>query len=747
MAGHVVKVSVQAHTKQFSKAFANLGSEMGLDKLASGARRAAGAVATIGAAAATAAAGLGIKAVQLAGNLEQSTGAIEQVFKASGDQMKAFADKASTSVGLSKNQFQELATVLGSQLKNGGTSIDELGSKTNDLITLGADMASMFGGTTADAVGALSSALKGERDPIERYGVTLKQAMIDAKATELGFADVSSAQAQQAATIALIMEQTADAQGNFARESGTFAHQVQVAKARLTDLATSIGERLLPAATTVATWFNDHVIPALEQTSTALIDRAGPAFDRLAAWITGTALPALQNLAAWLHTDVLPVLQNLAAWITGTLIPALGAALGWINQHKTAIAAVLAPILAIATAWQTFLKVQALVRAGQAAWNSIVTIGKGIQAAYAFGTYGQITAERGFAQAAAGTAGALRTKTAALAQGIAGMLRSAASTVASTASLVAHKVAVGASAAAQWALNAAMSANPIALVVVAIAALVAALVVLYQRNETVRNALNAAWDVIKGAIGAVADWISGTAIPAITTAISRLGQIPGQIRDWFGRARDWAVDRLNALINDARALPGRVIAGLSALGSMLWSSMYGHFQNMVTAATTVAATLFGFVSSIPGRIQGALSGLGSLLWSAGSSIIQGLLDGLRARFEAVKSFVGGIADWIAAHKGPLSYDAVLLKPAGEAIMEGLRRSMAGQIPRLQTTLDQVTATIQATSATLSGPTITAARPQQAAPTIVVQCLEPTLEVGRKIAEAIALWERMNGGRR
>src|SRR5699024_9790316 len=95
--------------------------------------------------------------------------------------------------GLTKNEFNELGTLMGAQLKNGGTAMDELAPKTNELIGLGADLSSMFGGDTKQAVEALSSALKGERDPIERYGVTLKQASIDAKAAELGFDKVNGA--------------------------------------------------------------------------------------------------------------------------------------------------------------------------------------------------------------------------------------------------------------------------------------------------------------------------------------------------------------------------------------------------------------------------------------------------------------------------------------------------------------------------------------------------------------------------
>jgi len=69
--------------------------------------------------------------------------------------------------------------------------------------------------------------------------------------------------------------------------------------------------------------------------------------------------------------------------------------------------------------------------------------------------------------------------------------------------------------AAQWALNAALTANPIGLVVVAIGALVGALVWLYQNNETVRKVVDAVWAAIQTAIGAVVDWLVGTAWPAI----------------------------------------------------------------------------------------------------------------------------------------------------------------------------------------------------------------------------------------
>ena len=209
---------------------------------------------------------LAVTGIKQAADLEQSVGAVNTVFKDSASQMHEYAEGAAEAMGLSQNSYNELATVLGTQLKNGGTSMDELADKTNGLIGLGADLASMFGGTTSDAVSALSSALKGERDPIEKYGVSLKQAQIDAKAAELGFTKVGgslSNEANQAATLALIMEQTADAHGNFAKETDTLAGQQAILSAQWTNFTTSIGEAFLPILTSVMSVLTGSIMPAL----------------------------------------------------------------------------------------------------------------------------------------------------------------------------------------------------------------------------------------------------------------------------------------------------------------------------------------------------------------------------------------------------------------------------------------------------------------------------------------------------
>lgn len=199
-------------------------------------------------------------------NLEQSVGAVDAVFKKSSGQMHVWSKAAANAVGLTKNEYNELGTLIGAQLKNGGTAMDQLAPQTQKLITLGADLSSMFGGTSKEAVEALSSALKGERDPIERYGVSLNEAKIKAEAAALGFKATGGAlsdEAKQAATLSLIMKQTTDAHGNFAKEASTFEGQKSRMAAGWSNIKAAIGDKFLPVLTQAATLINTHVLPAI----------------------------------------------------------------------------------------------------------------------------------------------------------------------------------------------------------------------------------------------------------------------------------------------------------------------------------------------------------------------------------------------------------------------------------------------------------------------------------------------------
>lgn len=197
----------------------------------------------------------GKQALDAASDLQQSTGGVEAVFKNQADSIKALATDAANSVGLSANQYQEFATVMGAQLKNLGTAQSELVPTTEKLITMGADLASMYGGTTADAVSALSAVFRGETDPIEKYGISIKQSDVNARLAAKGLDKLEGDARRLADTQArmeILTEQSADALGNFARETDTAAGSAQIAAAHWENAKAALGEQLLPVATLVA---------------------------------------------------------------------------------------------------------------------------------------------------------------------------------------------------------------------------------------------------------------------------------------------------------------------------------------------------------------------------------------------------------------------------------------------------------------------------------------------------------------
>lgn len=301
----------------------------------------AGTVADILGAAVREAVGYVRDSISIASDLEQSMGAVDQVFKGNAATIKSWAADGAQSVGLSQGKYQEFATVVGAQLKNMGLPLDDVTGKTGDLIALGADLAAQFGGSTSDAVSALSSLLRGERDPIERYGVSIKQADINARLAAKGLSGLEgdalkAAEANE--TLAMVYDQTADAAGTFARESGTLAGQQQRLTAEWENAQAKLGAALLPALTELATIANEELVPVLND----VIDQVGPQLGKAfadAAPAIGDMLVELAPLIpelAGLAVDVLPVLVEFLT-LTAPLLVSMADGWGFIATNVSAL--------------------------------------------------------------------------------------------------------------------------------------------------------------------------------------------------------------------------------------------------------------------------------------------------------------------------------------------------------------------------------------------------------------------------
>lgn len=288
-------------------------AEGSLGKLGSIGKKAGLAAAAGLAVAGAAAVKFGIDSIGAASDVEQSFGALDSIYGKNSAQVKKWAEGAAEDVGLAKAEYANLSALVGAQLKGMGMETDKAAGKSKDLIAMGADLSATFGGSVSDAVGAVSSLLKGERDPIERYGVSIKAADVEAKKLAMGLTGLTGEAAKQAdatATLALLTEQTTAAQGAFGRESDTLAGKQERLGAKFTNLKATIGEKLLPVATELVGWASDKMLPAAERLGKWLGEKLGPIMGDVGAWITDKLVPAARRLYDWFVDKIAPKLRD-----------------------------------------------------------------------------------------------------------------------------------------------------------------------------------------------------------------------------------------------------------------------------------------------------------------------------------------------------------------------------------------------------------------------------------------------------
>ena len=210
------------------------------------------------------------ESINAAAEYEDSLSAVGVIFgEEMIPQMEAWGESAAQNFGASKQEAIGAANVIATLGKSAGLAGEDLVGFSQEMVQVGGDLASMFGGTTQEAITAVGAALRGESEPIRRYGVLLDDATLRQRAFEMGLISTTNEalkpQQKVLAAQAEILAQTSDAQGDFARTSDGMANTQRELAAEMENLNIEIGQKLLPIALDLATAFKNDVIPALSQ--------------------------------------------------------------------------------------------------------------------------------------------------------------------------------------------------------------------------------------------------------------------------------------------------------------------------------------------------------------------------------------------------------------------------------------------------------------------------------------------------
>jgi hypothetical protein len=196
-------------------------------------------------------------AFKMASDVDESLSQVGQVFGSEAD--KVIAASENINDAFSQADFLAFAGNLGDITQGLGIAADESDDLTLSVLDLSQDLSSFKNVPVEQAVGAITSALAGERDSLKGLGIVIKDTDVKQRALEMGLWDGVSAlssAAQAQATMSLVTEKSANSIGDFDRTSEGAANTTKIAQANLVDLAAKIGTQLLPIGTKLLAWIS-----------------------------------------------------------------------------------------------------------------------------------------------------------------------------------------------------------------------------------------------------------------------------------------------------------------------------------------------------------------------------------------------------------------------------------------------------------------------------------------------------------
>lgn len=540
---------------------------------------------------------LGSNAINAYGNIQQSFGGLDTIYKESSSNAKEYASQAQK-MGISMNTYAEQAVSMGAALKQSlGGDVQAAAQKANLAISDMADNSAKMGTSIDSLQNAYQGFAKGNytmldnlklgfggtKEEMERLLKTagdLPEAM-GRKFDISNYADIVDA-------IHLVQENMGVAGVAAAEAQTTIQGSMNAAKAAFENLLAAMGDP------------NGNVDAAMQ----TFLDSLMVAWDNLAPTLQAIGKTVLEQIGKGIEAQLAPFKEDFVGTVGG-IVESIGEFVSEIAGDNEIVNGVADAIKFLGENMDKVLPVIGGLTAAIITFNAVMTIQTIIK--------GAVAAFQAFQAANEGA------------------------TV------------------AQWLLNAALSANPIVLVVAAIAGLIAAIAILWNTNEGFRNAVMNAWQsvvdfftkTIPSAFTSVVEWF-GSLYESISSFLGNIISSVGQwVSDMASKAVEIGTSFVQAIVDFFSNLPyniglalGTFIGTVISFGGQLISKGFEIGSNFV-------ANVLKFFSELPGKIA-------SLLANIISAVGQWASNMASSAAKAGSDFVSGVVNFVSSLPGKIA---------------------------------------------------------------------------------------------
>ena len=583
-----------------------------------------GTALTVGVTTPLAVAGKGM--VDAASDFDENLNKISVAFGDNADEVKAWADTATQSFGLSMNQALEATSLFGDMATSMGISQSEAASMSTSLAGLAGDMASFKNIGIDEAMTALNGVFTGETESLKQLGIVMTEVNLQEFADGLGLVYDDMTQAEKVQLrYNYVMAMSKNAIGDYARTSDGTANSMRTFQASVENLAITLGQNLLPIVTPII------------QKATEMVNAfsaADPELQRLILGIAGIAAAAG------------PALIILGGMVSGfgSLVSILSAVLSPIGLIITAIAALSAGFVYLMNTNERFRDAALQV------WDSISSKIQSVR---------DIISEIDFSGIFSGIISQLQTFLPSF-ESVFNTVKIIIGTVADAFSAFFSGLAGSFSGGLDGAEG---FASGFMTVLGMISPPLKAIILLFQnfgpQIESLVSIIGSSLIPVFSTLGTTIGGIASAIMPAIQSALANLLPVISQIISTVANLVSSILPVLVSLFNQLAPflvqiaeLIGQIFATLSPMIAQLVSTLLPVIQNIVTVVMNVIQSVMPALISILNVVMSVIQALAPVIMDILSVVIS-VVSNIISTISPIISFIGMVISAIMAIISPI----------------------------------------------------------------------------------------------